>query len=187
MSKSPGILKAHCRTDLSSSQGWHKDAVLDVGTRKLVATEEDQEHLNYPEDSISSRKLVAAGNSETEGTDKIWPHNLHISTGCVLHMDKVFSVVRQSYGLSPTDQMKNLDVNTAIWGIFMSVTLQAAVTKNQPQGSMRQLFQVTERLITDQTEITGLTTSDWLQPMWRETTLLTDRAQFATAKNRHLF
>ena len=38
-------------------------------------------------------------------------------------------------------------------------------------------------LITDQTEITGLTTTDWQQPMWRETTLLTDRAvQFATAQ-----
>ena len=77
----------------------------------------------------------------------------------------------------------------------MSVTLQAAVhlgidytenprsTKNQPKKSLRQLFLVTEMLITDQTEITGLTTTDWQQPMWRETTLLTDRAvQFATAQ-----
>ena len=64
-SKSSGILKAPCRTDwsstgkpdarennqdaASSSQGWQKDAVLDVGTRKLVATEE-QEHLNFLED-----------------------------------------------------------------------------------------------------------------------------------------
>ena len=89
--------------------------------------------------------------------------------------------------------MKDLDVNAAIWGVFMSVTLEAAVrlgidntenmrsTKNQPKKSWRQLFQVTQKLITDQTEITGLTTIDWRQPMWRETTL-TDRAvQFATA------
>ena len=65
-------------------------------------------------------------------------------------MEKVFSIVRQRYGPSPMDQMKNLDVNTAIWGIFMSVTLQAAVhlgkdysenlrsTKNQPKESFRQ-------------------------------------------------
>ena len=58
----------------------------------------------------------------------------------------------------------------------MSVTLQAAVhlgkdhtknlrsSKNQPKKSLRQLFQVTERLITDQTEITGLSTIDWQQP-----------------------
>ena len=38
-------------------------------------------------------------------------------------------------------------------------------------------------MITDQTEITGITTIDWRQRVWRETTLLTDRAvQFATAK-----
>ena len=72
-------------------------------------------------------------------------------------MEKGFTIVRQRYGLSPTDQMKDLDVNTTIWGIFMSVTLQAAVhhgkdyteylrsTKNQPKNSLRQLFQVTER------------------------------------------
>ena len=188
-SKSLGILKAPCRADwsctgtldaivhnqdaASSSEGWQKDEVLEVSTRKLVAS----------------------GSSETEGSDKAWPHNLHKSTNYVLHMEKVFSIVRQRHGLSPTDQMKDLDVNTVVWSIFMSVTLQAAVhlgkdytenlrsTKNQPKKSLRQLFQVTERLITDQTEIIGLTTIDWQQPMWRETTLLTDRAvQFATAK-----
>ena len=48
----------YCNHDAaSSSQGWHKDALLDVSTRKLVATEEDQEHLNYLEDSLSTRKL----------------------------------------------------------------------------------------------------------------------------------
>ena len=40
---------------------------------------------------------------------------------------RFFSIVRQRYGLSPTDQMKNLDVNTAVWCVFMSVTLQDAV------------------------------------------------------------
>ena len=60
---------------------------------------------------------------------------------------KSFSFVRHRYGRSPTDQMKDLDVSTAKCGIFMSVTLQAAVhfgkdytenlrsTKNQPLKS----------------------------------------------------
>ena len=78
---------------------------------------------------------------------------------------------------------------------FMSVTLQAAVhlgqdstghlrsIKNQPFKSVRRLFQTTERLITDQMEITGLSTIDWKQPMGRETTLLCDRAvQIANSK-----
>ena len=153
-SRRRGILKAPCRTDwsstgidakehnqdaASSSQEWQTDAVLEAGTRKLVATEEDQEHLNFPEDSTSTRKLVASGNSETDGGDKAWPHNLHKSTNYVLHMEKVFSIVRQRYGLSPTDQMKDLDVNTGKWGISMSVTLQAAVHLHQE--STREIFE----------------------------------------------
>ena len=135
-------------------------------TRRLLATEEDQEHLNFPHDSISTRQFVASGNSETEDEDKNWPHNLHVSKDGVPHMEKVFSIVRQRYGLSPRDKMENLDVNAAIWGIFMSVTLQAAVhlgtdftenlrsTRKQSKKSLRQLFQVTRKLITDQTEMT---------------------------------
>ena len=163
-----------------------KNAFADVSTGKPVATEEDQEHLNYPEDSASTGKLVApwyhgyqgtpgtprdSGDSETGGNDEDWPHHLHTPPNYVQHIEKVFSIVRQTFGLRPTDQMKNIDVNTAVWGIFMSVTLQAAVhlgTKNQPKKSLRQLFQVTERSTTDQTEITGLTTIDWQQPMWRD-------------------
>ena len=103
-------------------------------------------------------KFVASRNSENQGKDKIWPHNLHTSTDCVPHMDKVFPIVRQRYVLSPKDKVKDLDVNAAICFIFMSVTLQAAVhlgkdsteslrsAKNQHKKSLRQLFQVTEKL-----------------------------------------
>ena len=42
-------------------------------------------------------------------------------------MEKVFSIARQIYDRKPTDNLKDLDVSTAIWGTFMSVTLQAAV------------------------------------------------------------
>ena len=60
---------------------------------------------------------------------------------------------------------------------------KSSIYKNQPLKSLRQLFQVTQRLITDQTEITGLTTSDRQQLMWRETTLLCERVvQIANSK-----
>ena len=69
----------------------------------------------------------------------------------------------------------------------MSVTLQAAVhlgkdytenlrsTKNQPKKSLRQLFQVTERFITNRTEITGFATIDWQQPMERDDSVNSQR------------
>ena len=113
---------------------------------------------------------------------------------CAVHGQSLLDCETKMWSQSE-GQMKDLDVNTAIWGIFMSITLQAAVhlgkdytenlrsTKNQALKSLKQLFQVTERLTTDQREITGLTTIDWQQTMWRETTLLTDRAvQLTTAK-----
>ena len=80
--------------------------------------------MNSPEDSVSTGKVVAPGcpgtpgnpgDSETEGNDEDWPHSLHISSNYVLHMKNVFSIVRPRYGRSPTDQMKDLDVNTALW------------------------------------------------------------------------
>ena len=135
--------------------------VLDVSARRLVATEEDQKHLNFQEDSISTRILVAQGNSETKA--KIWSQS--------------------------ESKMKDLDVNAAVWCFLMSVALQAAVhfstdcTENLRSESLRQLFQLTQKLITDRTEITGITTIDWRQLVWREMTLLTGRAvQFAIAK-----
>ena len=131
-STSPGILKASSRQigysgkpdvrskrnsnpdAASSSQGWRKDALLDGRSGKPVATEKDQESLNYPE-TVCTGKLVAPGcegypgnsgtpgnseDSETEG--RIWPHHFTVSPDCVPRMEKVFSIVRQTYGRSPT-------------------------------------------------------------------------------------
>ena len=47
------------RDAASSSQGWQKGSVLDVNTRRLVAS----------------------GNSDTEGKDKIWIHRLRTVDG----------------------------------------------------------------------------------------------------------
>ena len=81
----------------------------------------------------------------------------------------------------------------------MSVTLQAAAhlgqdytehlqsTKNQPLKSVRQLFQTTEKLIKDQAEISGLTTIDWKQPVWGETTLLCDRVVQTANSQTYVF
>ena len=56
--------------------------------------------------------------SETEG--RICPHHCHASPDCVPHMNKVFSIARQTYGRSPMDDLNDLDVNTTIWVIFVS-------------------------------------------------------------------
>ena len=117
----------------------------------------------------------------------MWPHNLHLYVyACVPQLENVFSNVRQRYGLEPGDRMEHLDVNAIIWGVFMSVTLQAAVylgkdysdslhsIKNQSKRTLKQLLNVTEKLIRDQEEISGIPVINWQQRMWQKTTLLTD-------------
>ena len=83
-----------------------------------------------------TRKLVASGNSDIDGTGKIWSHNLHKSTAYFRHLEKVLWNVRQRCGLSPEDKREDLDVNAAMWRIFMSVTLQAAVHLGKDRSKM---------------------------------------------------
>ena len=77
----------------------------------------------------------------------------------------------------------------------MTATLQAAVhlgkdyldnlhsTKNQPRRTVKQVFDVTKKLVRDQKEIQDISEVDWHQSSWKRTTLLTDRAvQYSTAK-----
>ena len=178
-SNSPGILKEKIgqvegnltqENSIETQRRVLKDginALLDVGTSKLVATEEDQEHLNYPDDSASTRKLAASGNSEIEVGDKVWTHNLHFSTNYILHMKKVFSILRKRYGLSPTDQMKGFNVNTAVGCIFMSVTFQAAVhlgkdyTENLRSSKKRNLWD-SDWEVDHGSHINYWTDNDWL-------------------------
>ena len=214
-SKRPGILKAsagkpdararrNSKLDAaSSSQGRLKDAYLGglmvEVAGKPAATDESQELWEFSESESCSNhekevtgKLVESINSEISVTSKAgsrkWPHHFHVSPAVEPHMEKVYSIVRQIYGGSPTDDLDDIDVNNAIWCIFMNVTLQAAVhlgrdfvqnlrfTKNHILKSVNQLFQVTERLIKDQTEINGLTTIDYEHPSWRSTTPQCDKA-----------
>ena len=116
---------------------------MSVQGRKLVATDKDHDSLNYPE-TVCTGKPPAPGyegytgipgtprNSETSETEgKIWPHHFNVSPDCAPHMEKIFSIVSQTYGRSPTDDLSDVDVFTATRGIFLSVTLQAAVHLGQ--------------------------------------------------------
>ena len=118
-----------------------------------AATDKSQESWDFSEseswrihEKEVTGKLVASRNFENSGNSKAgsktWPHHFHMSPVVVPHVEKVHSIVRQIYGRSPTDD--------SIWGLFMNVTL-----------SVKQLFHVTEKLIKDQTEISGLTTIDF--------------------------
>ena len=114
----------------SSSQGRLKDAyfgglMVEVAV-KPAATEKNQEPREFSvSESWSDHekevtgKLVASKNSENSGNSKAgsikWPHHCHKSPEVVPHMEKVYSIVRQIYGRSPTDDLNDFDLNNAFW------------------------------------------------------------------------
>ena len=82
----------------------------------------------------------------------------------------------------------------------MSATLDAVVhlgtnyvwilqsTKNQAQRTIKQLFDVSQKLITDQTEIQRVSKIGWHSHSWQRTSLVNDKAvQLSTAKAYVLF
>ena len=103
-------------------------------------------------------------------------------------MERVFSIVRKIYDWKPSDDLKDLDVNTVTWeySCLSHFKLQFILdeiflknlrsVKNQSSESVKHLFRTTEKLIKDQKEIAGLSTIDWNQLMWRESSPLCDRA-----------
>ena len=55
--------------------------------------------------------------------------------------------------------------------------------QHQPQRTVKQLFDVTSKLVREETEIQGISLIDWQENPWKRTTLLTCRAvKLSTAK-----
>ena len=141
----------------SSSQVWQSDAKTNDSARRLASTGTNQ-NLGFQD----REWRLAAKNSDIIDDDTEWPNNYSIFRAYVPHLEKVYSNLRQKLGRKPGDKMEYLDVNSLIWRMFMSVTLNAAVhlgkdylenlhsAKNQPQQTVKRLFDVTNKLITDQ-------------------------------------
>ena len=103
------------------------------------------------------------------------------------------------YEREPADLMEDLDVNAAIWGMFLNTTLQAAVhlgqddevnlrfVKNHLWKSWEQLLNETRRLIRAQTEVIGIKTIDFKELTWRSTSLLCSRAYQITNAQTYIF
>ena len=91
--------------------------------------------------------------------------------------------------------LKDLNVNFAIWRMFMNTTLRAAThlgkdydmnlryVKNDLWKTTGQLFRETEKLISGQTENTDISLINYQDLRWVSTSLLHSRAyQYVTVK-----
>ena len=87
-----------------------------------------------------------------------------ISWNSVGHLEKIYSNKRQKLGHQPEDDMPEIDGNMMTWGMFMSAAMKAAVhlgqdyqnnlrsTKNTDFEKIKQLFDIAQKLILDQTQ-----------------------------------
>ena len=165
----------------SSPQVWLTDAKLSERARKLAAADTNLDQ-NFPE---HARKLAAENLDINDENDSKWPHNLRVSRANTPHLE---TNSRRQHKREPEDKMEDLNVNTFIWRRFVLVTQQALVhlgkdylgnlqsTKNLSQRTMKQLFDVTRKWVSEQTEIQGISLINWQENSWKRTTLLTARA-----------
>ena len=144
-------------------------------TRKPVAYETAAEKPHAPS------QLACHGRPKAEKTE--WSHNLRVSLAIIHHLETVFSTVREIYGREHDDPMNDLDVNVAFWSIFLNATLRAAVHLGQDYeanlryvgsdlwNSVGLFFRETGKLISEQKEITGVSTVESKDATWMSTSL----------------
>ena len=179
-----------CTVDLSESETWsfHDEAA----TGRPVA------YKNSYRETWSIQQIRKLGKSK-----KLKEKNGHIICTCLqpqcLTLKAVFSIVRKIYEREPDGSMEDLNVNAAVWDIYLNATPQAAVhlgqnhevnlrfAKNHLWSAAEQLFNETGKLIRDQTEITGVTTIDFKELTWRSTSLLCSRAYQITNAKTYIF
>ena len=149
------------------------------------------------------RRNYASSKSDCQGGPKAerieWSHNLNVSPSTIHHTEAAFSIVREIYGRQHDDPMDDLYVNMANWGIFLNATRRAAVhlgqdyeanlrhVKNYLWYSTRQLFRETGKLIDDQKEITGVSTTGFKKATWMWTSLLCEKAHRITNAKTYVF
>ena len=133
-------------------QDVHFGGLMDDSAGKPVATEENQVLRDFSESESSSvHENEVTGEfcciqkqcGETCGFQnfrkfrksscwkKVMATYFYISSAVVSYMDKVYSIAKKTYHRKPTDEMEDLGLNAAIWGMFMNTTLQAAVHLRQ--------------------------------------------------------
>ena len=107
--------------------------IVEVAEKPAATGKSQESWESYDSESWSSHQKEVTAASQKTGKQRVLKleakngHTIFMSPAVVLHMEKVHLIVRQNYGRSPTDELNDLDVNNAVWSIFMNVTLHAAV------------------------------------------------------------
>ena len=159
-----------------SSPEWQTGARSSAGA--AVSTSQNQNP------SAGTWRPVA-WDSEVINIDLESPEEYEISADSIPHMERGYSKVRLMMNRKPGDGTDDFDENLLISGMFMSSPWNAAVHLGKIfwDPTMKQMFEVSQRLIKDQPEIFGVSQISWQTHPWERTSLLSDEAiRFSTAK-----
>ena len=105
------------------------------------------------------------GDDETE---------LDVSLGSRSFLNRVNDQVRKRQKRSSMDVTEDGEKHSMIWGMFMSVTMESAVLNNchsitnTKDLTLKQMFDISTRLVSEQDEISGLETINWLGKSFME-------------------
>ena len=117
------------------------------------------------------------GNDETES---------ELSVESRSFLNRVNDQVRKRQKRSSMNVTENEEKHSMIWGMFMSVTLESAVFmgKNYLDNrhsitstkdlTLKQMFDISARLVSEQNEISGLETTGWENHSWKYVSLIGD-------------
>ena len=155
-----------------SSQEWNSAELMDDRTgRRPVVCSQHADRFIVENDEMNSS---AEADSELSSESRSFLH-------------RVNDQVRKRQKQSSKDATKDSDKHSVIWVMFMSSTLQASELigknysdnwhsiKNTEDLTMKQMFDISEKLITEQSdEIYGVKTINWEDSSWKYLSLIGD-------------
>ena len=107
-----------------------------------------------------------------------------LSLGSRSFLSRVNDQVRKRQKRSSMNVTENDETHSVIWGMFMSVTLESLVflgknysdnwqsIKNTKDFTMKQIFDIFAKLVSEQDEIYGVKTLDWENYSWKFLSLI---------------
>ena len=144
--------------------------------------EEEEPHdrtgqpVAYPQREARPQQFII-GNDETES---------ELSMGSRSFLNRVNDQVRKRHKRSSMNVTENDEKHSMIWGMFMSVTLESAVfmgkdyldnchsITNTEDLTLKQMFDMSARLVSGQGEISGVETIGWENHSWKYLSLIGD-------------
>ena len=164
----------------SQSSFFHEKTHHDGTSQSVVNDEKPHDRTEQPvvipQREIRPQQFVI-GNDETESEFSVESRSF---------LSRVNDQVRKRQKQSSMDIAENDEKHSMIWGMFMSVTLESAVfmgknyldtchsITNTKDHTLKQMFDISARLVSEQDEISGLETIGWENHSWKYMSLICD-------------